>query len=162
MSSWYCMARIESCATIYTRTIVLVVFVPRHPRPQTCLARSPAALTRDHVARIAPHRQYVDDMCELSSGVGQPDQDRASFILHAVQPKLRAPQDTSHPSRARAPALLSVLHARIMCSHVLCIPTLAEFVLLVLYPLQEALHVASAAGGNISTGFIRIALGRTT
>ena len=61
-----------------------------------------------------------------------------------------------------APALLSVLHGPIMCSHVLCIPTLPGFVLLVSYPLQEALHAASAAGGNVSTGFIRVALGRTT
>ena len=51
----------------------LVVFVPRYPRLQACLARSPAALTRHPVARIAPHRQHMDGMRELSSGAGQPD-----------------------------------------------------------------------------------------
>ena len=64
--------------------------------------------------------------------------------------------------KLEAPALLSALHDLFMCSHVLCIPASPAFVLLVPYPLQEALHVAPAAGSNVSTGFIRIALGRTT
>ena len=63
------------------------------------------------------------------------------------------------PQNLEEPALLSVLHDLIMCSHVLCIPTSPAFAVLVSCPLQEALHVASVAGGNVSTGFIRRALG---
>ena len=71
MFGWCVMALAEYRATIYTRTIILVVFVPRNPRLQTCLARSPAAPTRHPVARIAPHIQHMDGMHELSSGVAQ-------------------------------------------------------------------------------------------
>ena len=72
MFGWCVMALAEYRATIYARTIILVVFVPRNPRLQTCLARSPAAPTRHPVARIAPHIQHMDGMHELSSGVALP------------------------------------------------------------------------------------------
>ena len=71
MYGWCVTALTESRATIFSEENRRGLFVPRHPRPQTCLARSPSALIRHPVARIAPHRQHMDGMRELISGVAQ-------------------------------------------------------------------------------------------
>ena len=73
MSSWCVTALTESRASIFSEENRRALFVPRHPRPQICLARSPAALTRHLVDRIAPYRQHMYGMSELRSGVALPD-----------------------------------------------------------------------------------------
>ena len=73
MCGWCVTALAESRATIFSEENRRALFVPRHPRPQTCLARSPLALTHYPVARIAPQIQHMDGMYELSSDVALPD-----------------------------------------------------------------------------------------
>ena len=72
MYSWCVTALTESRAMIFSEENRRALFVPRHPRHQTCLARSPSVLTRHPVARIAPQKQHIDGMHELSSGVALP------------------------------------------------------------------------------------------